>query len=111
MRCPMTNSTPRRAAVPGPPIAIPCFVFPLSACASTGNQAGGSLSSQNPSTAGPSTGPAAAPPPSTPATPAAPATPADYFANGKQYDAWVIAINSDGTLTIDLAHHLTGQDA
>ena len=107
----MNLSPPRHPATFGAPLAALCLALALSACASTttAGTAGGDLSSPpatNPTTpgTGASTGPVTA-------APSTPATPADYFANGKEYDAWVLAINSDGTLTIGLVHHLTGQDA
>ena len=106
----MPNPLTRRGISLVAPAAL-CLAFALSACASTGTAgtAGGNLSTQTPT----SNPPATTAPPSTPPTTAAPSPtqPANYFANGKTYDAWVLSINSDGTVTINLVHHLTGQDA
>ncbi len=40
-----------------------------------------------------------------------PTSPKQYFADGKTYQAWILSVKADGTLTIDLLHHLTGDDA
>ena len=106
----MTNLSPRRPAAFGATTALLGLALALSACASTATPAtsGGDLSTVAPSST--ATPPASTAPPST-APSSAPAKPANYFANGKAYDAWVLSINADGTLTIDLVHHLTGQDA
>jgi hypothetical protein len=107
----MTKPSPRRPAALGAATALMCLGLALSACASTGTTptGGGDLSTVTPpaTTAPPSTAPPSTAPPST----AASSAPANYFADGKAYDAWVLSINADGTLTVDLVHHLTGQDA
>jgi hypothetical protein len=67
----------------------------------------GTLSSTPPSSAAVGASSSAPPTVSPTGSPSA----AQYFGDGKTYDAWVIAINRDGTLTIGLVHHLTGQAA
>ena len=113
----MSRNAARRAAVLGASSALLCLAAALSGCASTTSggvvgepgptvtvttTAGGSGGSGGSGNTGGSGGGATSVPP---------AVPANYFADGKTYDAWVISINSDGTLTIGLVHHLTGNDA
>lgn len=107
----MTNPSPRCLATVGATTVLMCLGFALSACASSTGTAGGDLSTNPPASTPATTAPPPASAAPSSAASSAPAKPANYFANGKAYDAWVIAVNSDGTLTIDLVHHLTGQDA
>jgi hypothetical protein len=53
-----------------------------------------------PTTAAPALSPSVAP------SPNASAAPKQYFADGKVYQAWIIAVKSGPSLTLDLAHHL-----
>jgi hypothetical protein len=86
-------------------LAAAAFTFALAGCGSSAaTSSGGGTGALTAST--PTAAPAQTAAPST-----APATPQQYFADGKTYQAWILSVNADGTLTIDLVHHLTGDDA
>jgi hypothetical protein len=95
-----------RSVLLGTAVAIAGLVAACTSISTNAGGAGGLTGTSTPSAASPSTASQ-----STASPISSPAAPTYYFGAGKTYDAWIINVNSDGTLTIALVHHLTGTAA